>query len=744
MSTLIRRFASPLLLFLFACADVAPANQSPSIVNAIPDHTLTIRTDSTIDISGYFMDADGDTLSYGAVSRDPGIVQVFINGSLLTMTAGQTPATSEIEVWASDPDSARATQTFRVTVMNQTPVVADTIPNHMLGARTDSTIDLSPYFTDPDGDALSYDVVSHDPATVSVSVDGSLLTMTAGPTLGTGEIEVGASDPDSARAVQVFEVTVINRAPVVADTIAPHRLFARTDSTIDLSPYFTDPDGDALSYDVGSGNPTTVSVSVQGSLLTLTAGDTPGASSEIEVRAFDPDSAQAAQTFRASVRSTSTSWRENFDSAGSLNGWRLVIPDSSGSIEVDEKDSVLLVDPPIGYHPYTYAARDDIVGVIRNWTASTRFALKSGSGVSDEVCSSFAVYTGDATYPVWKFYVDYFDFWWDFDIHTENGYRGVYSGILDDGPDVGEYLNITISFVNDTMTLIADDSTTLASFDPSAVGWWWEEHGPPPLGATGVELGAIDCAGDDPMSIMFDWVEIGEVNLSQPESRRSTRGRSQIVRQRIPSRLPHGSHVEEARAPLRGVRGEGEVPGQAAGAVPPACAALGYSGHAGLPTTSTLPLPTLTASPATRSSSPATSAAAPTTASSVAATPRGEDGLADSGQGGEGTVTSRCPPGCPEPSSPGVQGLKARTRFPVWPPRADAGRGGAAMRDHSRNLTTAGSTGSIRRKQWRSVRSASARTRASRLSSFAPAGEKRSRKRSSCFGLIEYTASPGP
>ena len=448
MSTLIRRFASPLLLFLFACTDVAPANQSPSIVNAIPDHTLTIRTDSTIDISGYFMDADGDTLSYGAVSRDPGIVQVFINGSLLTMTAGQTPATSEIEVWASDPDSARATQTFRVTVMNQTPVVADTIAPHRLFAGTDSTIDLSPYFTDPDGDALSYDVVSHDPATVSVSVDGSLLTMTA--------------------------------------------------------------------------------------------GDTPGASSEIEVRAFDPDSAQAAQTFRASVRSTSTSWRENFDSAGSLNGWRLVIPDSSGSIEVDEKDSVLLVDPPIGAHPYTYAARDDIVWVIRNWTASTRFAQKSGSGVSDEVCSTFAVYTGDATYPVWILFVDYFDFWWYFDIHTENGYYGVYSGILDDRPDVGEYLNITISFVNDTMTLIADDSTTLASFDPSAEGWWWEEHGPPPLGATGVELGAIDCFGDDPMSIMFDWVEIGEVNLSQPESRRSTRGRSQIVRQRIPSRLPHG------------------------------------------------------------------------------------------------------------------------------------------------------------------------------------------------------------
>ena len=41
-----------------------------------------------------------------------------------------------------------------------------------------------------------------------------------------------------------------------------------------------------------------------------------------------------------------------------------------------------------------------------------------------------------------------------------------------------------------------------------------------------------------------------------------------------------------------------------------------------------------------------------------------------------------------------------------------------------------------------SVRSAEASTRASRRSSFAPAGEMRSRKRSSCFGLIEWTAKP--
>ena len=49
------------------------------------------------------------------------------------------------------------------------------------------------------------------------------------------------------------------------------------------SRYFTDPDGDTLSYDVTSRSPTTVRVSVEGTLLTMTSGETPGAS-EIEVR----------------------------------------------------------------------------------------------------------------------------------------------------------------------------------------------------------------------------------------------------------------------------------------------------------------------------------------------------------------------------------------------------------------------------------------------------------------------------
>ena len=66
----------------------------------------------------------------------------------------------------------------------------------------------------------------------------------------------------------------------------------------------------------------------------------------------------------------------------------------------------------------------------------------------------------------------------------------------------------------------------------------------------------------------------------------------------------------------------------------------------------------------------------------------------------------------------------------------------SAKRDHSRSAITAGSPASTGRNRCGSVRSPPAATRASRRSSFAPARLTRSRRRSSCLGLIAYTAKP--
>ena len=77
--------------------------------------------------------------------------------------------------------------------------------------------------------------------------------------------------------------------------------------------------------------------------------------------------------------------------------------------------------------------------------------------------------------------------------------------------------------------------------------------------------------------------------------------------------------------------------------------------------------------------------------------------------------------------------LVSRTRSPL---------SSSWVRVHSRSSTTTGAHACTRRRHCGSVRSAEASTRASRRSSLAPAGEYRSRNRSSCFGLIARTARP--
>ncbi len=64
------------------------------------------------------------------------------------------------------------------------------------------------------------------------------------------------------------------------------------------------------------------------------------------------------------------------------------------------------------------------------------------------------------------------------------------------------------------------------------------------------------------------------------------------------------------------------------------------------------------------------------------------------------------------------------------------------MRDHSRSSITSGLSAARRRKAIRSVHRQCPSTWASRLSSLAPATVKRSRKRSSCLGLMENPAKP--
>ncbi|MCY3698558.1 MAG: Ig-like domain-containing protein [Gemmatimonadetes bacterium] len=278
------------------------SNRAPRAVGSIPAQRLNPGQARTIDVSGYFRDPDGDALAYRVSSSSPAVAGVGISGSIVTV-AGGAPGRATVTVTASDPAGLTATQTIAVTVQtgNRAPVAVGSIPAESLNPRQVRTIDVSSYFRDPDGNALTYTAASSNTGVATASVSGSSVTVT-GVAAGSATVTVTARDPAGLTATQTIAVTVQtgNRAPVAVGSIPAESLNPGQAQTIDVSSYFRDPDGNALTYTAASSNTGVATASVSGSSVTVT-GVAVG-SATVTVTASDPSGLTATQTIAVSVQ----------------------------------------------------------------------------------------------------------------------------------------------------------------------------------------------------------------------------------------------------------------------------------------------------------------------------------------------------------------------------------------------------------------------------------------------------------
>ena len=272
-------------------------NRQPVPAGTIPEQTVEVGEPVSVDLSPYFDDPDGDTLTYAARSSGPGLATVSVTGSTLVIAA-VAKGTTTVTVTATDPEGLEATQTFQSTIPNRPPGPTGTIPEQTLYIGDTVTVDLSPYFDDPDGDALMYAAASTNSGVVTASASGSTLVIAAGAK-GTATVTVTATDPEGLAATQTLQSTIPNRPPGPTGTI-PEQTFHLGDTvTVDLSPYFDDPDGDALMYAAGSSDSGVATASVSGSNVVITA--VARGTTTVSVTAIDPEGLTATQTFEATV-----------------------------------------------------------------------------------------------------------------------------------------------------------------------------------------------------------------------------------------------------------------------------------------------------------------------------------------------------------------------------------------------------------------------------------------------------------
>ncbi|WP_420633814.1 Ig-like domain-containing protein [Candidatus Palauibacter sp.] len=489
---------------------VEAANNAPEAVGAIPPQTMKVGDAATVDVSPFFSDPDGDELTYTAASSDADVVAVGIEGSSLTVTAA-AEGTATVTVTAADPDGLTAAQSAAVTVeaANRAPEAVGTIPAQTMKVGDAAMVDVSPFFSDPDGDELTYTAASSDADVVAVGIEGSSLTVTAAAE-GTATVTVTAADPDGLTAAQSAEVTVeaANRAPEAVGAIPSQSLTTGDEVTVDVSSFFSDPDGDDLTYTAESSDAAVVTASLSGSSLTVTA--VAAGTATVTVTAADPDGLTAMQSAEITVEEEEegAGFRDDFDSDASLDDWETRNADAE--IEDGLLRLISSTDDRLGL------AEREVDPILTDWTIRVRMGR-----AADEGTVRVYWFTEDADFPAYGVSLgpagegDEHNYrFLQYDAADETWYYfSSWSGDSDAVRDgSGEFTDITIGRDGEEVFLAAGD-TELWRFTPN--------RDPSPNSLRMVSQIWLASGGDDGSTQLFDWIDVTGTESSADMSGRS-------------------------------------------------------------------------------------------------------------------------------------------------------------------------------------------------------------------------------
>ena len=185
---------------------------SKPVIKALDGTSLTLSSSATGSLRFELSDPDGHDLTWKISEGLAGATATLKDG-IMTVTiealqaADNTTYNGELSV-SDGFDTSK--QAFSYTILkNNAPVVLAQIDNQFFGSTSEShDFDLTKYFSDPDGDALTYEVKqSTTSIIVKPSVSGNTLTL-AGHSFGTTIVTVTATDGRGASVSQSFDALV--------------------------------------------------------------------------------------------------------------------------------------------------------------------------------------------------------------------------------------------------------------------------------------------------------------------------------------------------------------------------------------------------------------------------------------------------------------------------------------------------------------------------------------------------------
>ena len=257
-----------------------PGNQAPSLA----DTNFTARENITPDIvigTLVATDSDGDTnFTYEIISNDNGLFEVGMGSGELSLASGKSldfDNTNQHRIVArvSDgSDTAMANITIDV-IANQAPSLADT--NFTVNEDVTPEVVIGTLVaTDPEGDSLTYEIISNDDGLFEVGSNSGQLSLASGRNLNflsnnEHSIVAQVSDGSDAAMANITIDVIANQAPSLADT----NFTVNEDITPEVvigTLVATDPEGDSLTYEIISNDDGLFEVGSNSGQLSLASG----------------------------------------------------------------------------------------------------------------------------------------------------------------------------------------------------------------------------------------------------------------------------------------------------------------------------------------------------------------------------------------------------------------------------------------------------------------------------------------
>ena len=277
-----------------ATLTVAVASKVTSVLVTPP--TASVNVNETVQLTEILTVTGDASRTVTWISSDTNVAMVNTTGLVTVVGEGEVTITAQSTATPSVSGSSI------VTVINRDPVVDNPIADTTFEQGQTFTIDLTTVFSDPDGDVLTYTVLSNSESVVAVEESNNVLTVTSAAFLGTSNITIIARNSNGNSVSDEFMVTIINAALTVSTPIQDEVRFSGFGSfTIDVSQNFSeDNTNNVLTFSAMSGSTAVATVSFSGSILTITEGTLSGVTI-ITVTADDGNGGTVSDEFTLTV-----------------------------------------------------------------------------------------------------------------------------------------------------------------------------------------------------------------------------------------------------------------------------------------------------------------------------------------------------------------------------------------------------------------------------------------------------------